>query len=148
VAQGDRKRKIPLSELFIASGDPKASEFHDTILGWRHGHVVHRSDANFESVDVLLCFDDLPDPAALRLVIETAVGPHDDERLVDRFQAHIVLLRNTIWESFMAPMASRLVDRTQRRPVNCEESTPSLQPTSAGRLVATLGLWERSRHED
>jgi hypothetical protein len=140
LGQSTQRRKIDLGALFAASGDSGASEFHDEIMRWRHGHVAHRADAAFESVKALLCVDGLGSPHALQLVVEPAIGPQDDENLVERFRAHVFLLRNTIWESFMAPLATTLAERAQRRPVGLEDSVPYPAPPAEG-LAATLTLW-------
>ncbi|MGW4718194.1 hypothetical protein [Nocardia sp. NPDC004260] len=143
VGQSTRRRKIDLAGLFAASGDPDASNFHDTIKEWRHGHVAHRADAAFESVDALLCVDASLTPSALKLVIETDIGPQDDEQLAEKFRAHVILLHNTIWERFMVPLAAKLTEKAQRNTVDPGSVMPYPTPSAHG-FIATLTLWDRS----
>lgn len=139
VGQSTKKRKIDLDALIAASKDPGASAFHNEIIKWRHGHVAHRHDATFESVDTLLCLDGLSTPAALRIVVEPDVGPEDDEQLTEHFRAHVHLLRNTLWELFMVPLATRLAERAQRRPADLQGASP--HPGGTAGFAATLTLW-------
>ncbi|MEU4710855.1 hypothetical protein AB0G00_30950 [Nocardia salmonicida] len=57
VGPSHQRRKIDLDALFLASGDSGASDFHNVISKWRHGHVTHRADTAFETVDALLSVD-------------------------------------------------------------------------------------------
>ncbi|MFF2087493.1 hypothetical protein ACFVVM_27280 [Nocardia sp. NPDC058176] len=140
VGQGNQRRKIDLAALFVASGDSGASDFHDSIMRWRHGHVAHRADAVFESVDALLSVDAALIPNALQLVIQPEVGPQDDEELAERFRAHVYLMRNTIWESFMDPLATKLAERARSRPADLEKMIPYPSASPEG-FIATLTLW-------
>ncbi|MFC8385854.1 hypothetical protein [Nocardia sp. NPDC057272] len=145
VGQGDKRRKIDLDALFEACGDPEVSALHDEIQNWRHGHVGHRNGREFESVEVLLGRDALPVPTALRIVIGTAVGPVQHDDLMERFAAHALLLRNTIWEKFMLPLAVKLVGDAQRRePIGDDVALPV--EFTPDRFVATLDLWRRPSH--
>lgn len=142
VGQSHQKRKIDLTALFAASGDPGASDFHNVLTQWRHGHVAHRADTAFESVDALLVVDAASVPSALRVVIQPEIGSQDDEELAERFRAHIDLMRNTIWESFIVPLATKLAERAQGRSAELEGTMP-YPSTSPKGFVATLEVWAR-----
>ncbi|MEU0872926.1 hypothetical protein [Nocardia brasiliensis] len=142
VGQGNQRRKIDLTALFAASGDPAASDFHDTIMQWRHGHVAHRADAAFETVDALLSIDAASEPSALRLVIQPEIGPQDDAELAEKFRAHVYLMRNTIWKSFMEPLAIKLAEQARSRPTERDKTMP-YPSTSPEGFIATLTLWAK-----
>ncbi|MEV0772747.1 hypothetical protein [Nocardia salmonicida] len=143
VGQGEKKRKIDLHALFTATGDPGASDFHNEIMEWRHDHVAHRKGARFEDVHAVVCYDVQPDVLALRLLIETSIGPSDDDVLVAKFRAHVLLLRNTMWESFLAPLGEKVVQAAKRdatlrsRAITAESVLPD------DRVAANLVLWGR-----
>ncbi|MGW5751296.1 hypothetical protein [Nocardia rhamnosiphila] len=140
IGQSTQARKIDLYALFAACGDPGASDLHDEIKKWRHGHVAHRSDSMFESVDALVSINDMARPSAMRLVIESSIGPQDDEQLTENFHQHVDRLRNTIWQSFMVPLVTKIIEKSQRRPDLLGDTMPYPTP-SAERMVATLTLW-------
>ncbi len=147
VGQSHQRRKIDLDALFLASGDPGTSDFHNVIMKWRHGHVAHRADTAFETVDALLSVDAMSAPSALRVLIQPEMGPQDDEELAEKFRTHVYLLRNTVWESFIAPLAAKLAERAQRRPAELGEARP-YPSTPAEGFVATLTVWAQSDGAD
>ncbi|TLF93534.1 hypothetical protein FEK35_29830 [Nocardia cyriacigeorgica] len=88
---------------------PAASDFHDTIMQWRHG-------------------------------IQPEIGPQDDAEIAGKFRAHIYLMRNTVWKSFMEPLAIKLAERARSRPTELGKSMP-YPSTSPEGFIATLTLW-------
>ncbi|GAB2694128.1 hypothetical protein [Nocardia thraciensis] len=143
VGQGDKKRKIDLEALFAATGDPHISDFHNEILEWRHDHVAHRRGPRFEDVHAVVCYDAQPDVRALRLLIETSIGPSDEEALVERFRDHVLLLRNTMWKSFLAPLAEKLSIVAQRDEALRGFAVAEGSITHNDRIAANLVLWAR-----
>lgn len=140
VGQSHQRRKIDLDALFLASGDSGASDFHNVIMKWRHGHVAHRADTAFEKVDALLSVDATLTPRVLRVVVQPEMGPQDDDELAGQFRTHVYLLRNTIWESFIAPLAAKLAERAQRKPAELGKAIP-YPSTPAEGFVVTLMVW-------
>ncbi|MFF0494750.1 hypothetical protein ACFYTQ_37520 [Nocardia sp. NPDC004068] len=143
VGQGDKRRKIDLEALFAATGDPGVSDFHNEILEWRHDHVAHRGGRRFEDVHAVICYDAQPDVRALRLLIETSIGPSDDDELVEQFREHVLLLRNTMWESFLAPLAEKLVIVAQHDTELRDSAIAAASNSANDRIAADLVLWAR-----
>ncbi|MGY1929520.1 hypothetical protein [Nocardia gipuzkoensis] len=73
-------------------------------------------------------------------MIQSEMGPQDDDEVAERFRAHVYLMRNSIWEAFIAPLATKLVERSQRRPAELGEKVP-YPGTSPKGFVATLKVW-------
>ena len=94
------RRRQRLNDLITAQG-PDAEACHREVMAWRNQHVAHRVDERRESVNVGL----IVDPEGHRLTrlhirISTVLGPEDEGGdLVGRFEAHVSMLRNAIWET-------------------------------------------------
>lgn len=100
-----KSRDLEHEELLRAAGGEKALAFHAEIMGWRHGHVAHRKDKEFEDTALVAQYaDEFGDElVALRLKVSTAVGPADDSRQAVEFRGHVKRIRDTLWENYLNP---------------------------------------------
>jgi hypothetical protein len=73
-------RNLEYEELLETVGGDSAKAFHGQVMGWRHGHVAHRTDKAYEETATVAQHADgnSSDPEALNLLISTWVGPDDD----------------------------------------------------------------------
>lgn len=137
-------RNLEYEELLETVSGDSAKAFHAQVMGWRHGHVAHRTDEAYEETATVAQYADgnSTDPEALNLLISTWVGPDDESPLAHQFRDHANKLRVVLWEKYLAPIGERVVNR------HCAATTPAPPfagfKTEAERLVATCTLWARS----
>lgn len=137
-----KKRKLEHEDLIRAARGERGIEFHEVLMGWRHGHVAHRASGDFEAVRVYVDHLDA-DPETLdsiRVEVATSVGPADDSEQVWEFREHIKALRDTLWEQYLAPIGESLA---KRMPPGQPMTAGDESPDAADRITAALTLWSR-----
>ena len=112
---------------------------HTRIMDWRHGHVAHRNRAEFETVETAVEYADGL-PAGLHLVIASDIGPTDDHPFVAEFERHVKLLRDTMYETKISPLAVQLAKVLGSDQVALTAPGPAHDQSSAERLVITHHL--------
>jgi hypothetical protein len=144
IAFSDKKRKLAHDELLRASGGEKAVAFHDRLTRWRHDHVAHRLSKEFEATAVVAGYADTGQQGleSVAVGVSTWVGPADDSVEARMFREHVKALRDTLWETYLAPIGEALARR--------QPTVPDLVPPFHGleskteRLMVTCTLWARS----
>jgi hypothetical protein len=132
------KRKLTHEELLRASGGDEAVAFHRQVMCWRNDHIAHRLSKEFESVEVSAYYtDDMPQPERLGLVISTWIGPQDNAVEAAQFREHVNRLRDTLWETYLAPIGEAIA-RRKRVEVPAEPDSGRADPD---RITANLNLW-------
>lgn len=141
MAMSDRVRGVEYRELLEACGGESAMAVHERAMDWRHGHVAHRRNKEFEAVDVLASFDG-EGLASVQLTVTPVVDPKGDGGFVEEFTGHVERLRNALWERYLAPLAERLVARVR---ADSSILAASFAPSPGDEsFVLTLTLWARS----
>jgi hypothetical protein len=137
-------RRLEYEELLDAVGGQGSRDFHAQVMGWRHGHVAHRTDRAYEETAVVAQHADgnTSDPEALNLLISTWVGPDDDTAVAHQFMDHANKLRVALWEKYLAPIGERVTERHSTATAPARSFAGFT--TEAERLVATCTLWTRS----
>jgi hypothetical protein len=137
--QSQWERPVPFKDFVreVAGEDGMAT--HDRIMDWRHGHVAHRNRAEFESVETAVEYAQ-GSPTGLYLVIASDIGPKNDHPFVAEFERHVKLLRDTMYETKISPLAMQLVDVLGSDQVALTAPGPAQGQSSAERLVITQHL--------
>lgn len=140
----DKKRKLAHDELLRASGGEKAVAFHDQLTRWRHDHVAHRLSKDFEATAVVASYADTGQQIleSLAVGVSAWIGPADDSNEARMFREHVKVLRDTLWENYLAPIGEALARRQPAVP----DPVPPFHglESEAERLMATCTLWARS----
>lgn len=140
----DKKRKLAHNELLRASGGEKAVTFHDQLTRWRHNHVAHRFSKDFEATAVVAGYADTEEKIldSVAVGVSTWIGPADDSDEACMFREHVKSLRDTLWETYLAPIGEALA----RRQPTVLDTVPPFHGLESkhDRLMVTCTLWARS----
>ena len=105
------RRQQRLTDLVSALG-ATAQKCHGDILVWRDRHVAHRVDLVRETVEIGAILD----PAERRLKrlqirVAPALGPEEEgDDLVERFESHVKLLRDRVWEAHFPALEQKVLE--------------------------------------
>jgi hypothetical protein len=138
--QSQWERPVPFKDFVreVAGEDGMAT--HNRIMDWRHGHVAHRNRAEFETVETAVEYSQ-GSPTGLHLVIASDIGPTNDHPFVAEFEEHVKLLRDTMYERKILPLAMQLVEALGSDQVALTApGRPAHERSSAERLVITHHL--------
>ncbi|PJE23674.1 MAG: hypothetical protein CK431_09990 [Mycobacterium sp.] len=138
----DNKRKIPFKELVQDVAGDDGLAIHEKIMDWRQGHVVHRTRAEFESVETVLAFEDgSATPTALKIVVGVDLGPLDDSPFVVAFRQHVKNMRDAIAETILLPLGKGVIgDLNSGRIAQPQTLRPADDQSSRERYVITYSL--------
>ena len=144
VGFSDQKRKVSFRDFVEEVAGTDGLALHDRIMDWRHGHVAHRRDAEFESVETVLAFaNGSTSPNALRVVLGVDAGPRDDSEFVTAFRQHVKVMRDAMHEKKLAPLAVDIAgDINSGRIARPTELRPADDQSSADRYVVNSCLAE------
>ena len=135
-----KKRKLAHEELLRTARGDRGVAFHEILMSWRNDHVAHRLSHDFETIAVYADYlDDEPETLdGIRAEVVTSLGPNDSE-LVEEFGEHVKLLRDTLWEKYLAPIGEHLA-KQEHRPMTPTATPP---PRSIDLVSLTPTLWSR-----
>jgi hypothetical protein len=104
-------RRRNMGEL-IANFTPEERRIHDIVVAWRNQHVAHRVDPDRESVAVRgVVGHGEPQILGVRVHVHPVFGPEEEDADLERaFQDLVYRVRLEIWESYMVPIKSNLID--------------------------------------
>ena len=113
MAVSDRRRKLDHDDLLRAARGERGVEFHKTLMNWRHDHVAHRLSRDLETVAVYADYlDHAPEVLdSIGVSVSAAGGPSDDSPTLIEFTEHVKMLRDTLWEKYLAPPAELIATR-------------------------------------
>lgn len=95
----EQKRPISPKEFVEEVTGTDGLALHERLMDWRHGHVAHRRDSEFESVETVLAFPgESTVPHGIRVVLGIDCGPGLDGDFIGKFQSHIKTLRDAMYE--------------------------------------------------
>ncbi|MGB3894828.1 MAG: hypothetical protein WA942_11350 [Mycolicibacter sinensis] len=140
----DKKRKLAHDELLKAVGGENVLAFHGQLTRWRHDHVAHRLGKDFEATAVVAGYaaTGQQNLESVAVVVSTWIGPTDDSDEACMFRTHVKALRDTLWETYLAPIGEALARRQPTVP-DPNPAFPGLE-SEAERLMVTCTLWARS----
>ncbi len=140
MAASTKRRKLDHEDLLRTARGDRGVAFHEILMNWRNDHVAHRLSRDFETVAVYADYlDDQPETLdAIRADVVTSLGPNDSN-LVEEFSEHVKLLRDTLWEKYLAPIGEHLAKQEHRPMVPIAKPPPG----SVDWLTVTPTLWSR-----
>jgi hypothetical protein len=132
----DQKRKIPFKEFVEEITGVDGLAIHERIMDWRQGHVVHRTDAEFESIETVLAFaQGSAAPTGLHIVLGTDLGPEDDSEFVVSFREHVKTLRDAIYEKRLRPLGVSIIEDLNKGRITLSEPRAAEDQSSGERYV-------------
>ncbi|WP_208103654.1 hypothetical protein [Mycolicibacterium sp. CBMA 226] len=137
-----KRRKLAHEELLRSARGDRGVDFHAILMSWRNDHVAHRLSRDFETVAVYADYlDDKPETLdGISANVVTSLGPNDSQ-LVEEFSDHVRLLRDTLWEKYLAPIGEHLAKQEHRPKAPTSGMTPP--PGSVDWFTLTVNLWSR-----
>lgn len=122
-----------------------AERVHDEALKWRHRHIAHRLESEWEHIDVKLYWpENKAGSVGIRATLTSTLGP--DDEFADKLGKHCVELANYIWENELTPTKSRYIDdskNAQRLETIRQYRAKPPEPASDARsdvIIATLSI--------
>lgn len=111
LAVSDRKRRIEFKDFVKEVTGEDGLKIHERIMDWRHGHVAHRTGAEFESAETVLAFLNGTDvPTEIHLVLEIDLGPLDHGEFATAFRDHVDVLSAAVYERKIRVFARKIID--------------------------------------
>ncbi len=139
---GSRYEAAEVKPLVDEMGDG-ALAVHDEAMRWRHRHIAHRVDADWEQSDVRVlwgAFKTAQPTFRIRLV--TALGP--DEEFAVKLGEHTKTLADRVWEKRLIPLKDRYfadVDPAKLQLVRDHHAVPYEPPQQGeGMIGVTLDI--------
>jgi hypothetical protein len=127
---GGARHDIADAYALVTEMGERALQVHDEAMRWRHRHVAHRVEADWEHSDVRLlwgAFGELAPTFRIRLV--TALGPDND--FAAELGEHSKALADRVWENRLIPIKDRYfasVDRAQLATIKSHHAAPYTPP--------------------
>ncbi|PXW34050.1 UNVERIFIED_CONTAM: hypothetical protein DES50_102675 [Williamsia faeni] len=147
MAMSMRKRNVDFDALLRDVGGADVLALHERIMDWRHGHVAHRRDAEFEDVELTAQFagrGGAQPVIALHLRVSSSIGPPDDDEFVREFAAFVEALRNRLWATRLAPLAAEVAEQIATDPSAADTAELWVTAQPADRLIADMTLWDHN----
>ncbi|GAB08251.1 hypothetical protein GOARA_006_00100 [Gordonia araii NBRC 100433] len=133
--QSERGRKVGFQTFVTETLTPGQIATHERIMDWRHGHVAHRRDDEFEEVCTEIVLRDGV-PTELRVGVGIDAGASQD--FVEEFQAHVFMLRNHVWEKKLAPNVQSVVTGMNQCTVSAEAPSDESPRPGDDRYTVTM----------
>lgn len=136
------RRKVSFTEFLQEVCGDAGLATHERIMDWRHGHVAHRRDPEFETAEVVAAFDQST-PAeltAIRFLLDTSIGPSDDSEFASAFREHVSHIRNALYTTRLQPLTEQLIGELRADPTLVAPPVLGVQPNTVDRLMINFVL--------
>jgi hypothetical protein len=123
---------------------PAGQAVHEEAMRWRHRHVAHRLEKEWEQSGARLLWSDSADSSpTIRVRVVTSLGP--DAEFSGKLEKHVQELANRVWERRLIPLKNSYLAKRDPRSLtvlkerHASAYEPPSQPEGTVGITITIG---------